>query len=186
MRLPDAGDVAAWEEFVALYGRVLFRVATGRGFQPADADNLVQEVLFAVAKSISKWLERTDRGSFRAWLLTIARHEATDMLSRRGKRAMERNGDVTAEILNASPARCDVSSQLDLEYERAVFQWAAEKVRKAVAENTWRDFWLTHIEGLSIKEAAQILQTRPANVYFGRSRVMARIKETVQQHEEQP
>jgi RNA polymerase sigma-70 factor (ECF subfamily) len=185
LRLPNAGDVAAWEEFVALYGRVLFRVATGRGFQPADADNLVQDVLFAVARSISNWLERSDRGRFRAWLLTIARNEATDMLLRRGARLRGQDGEVAAEILNALPGRSDVASQLDLEYERAVFQWAAERVRKTVAENTWQAFWLTHIEGRSIEEAARSLKTRPANIYFGRSRVMARIKELVQQHEDQ-
>ena len=35
LRLQDADDVAAWEEFVGIYSPVIFRVAAGRGFQSA-------------------------------------------------------------------------------------------------------------------------------------------------------
>ena len=76
LRLQNADDVAAWEEFAQFYGPVISRVAQQRGFQTADAENLIQEVWMAVAKSLSQWLERADRGSFRAWLLRIAQNEA--------------------------------------------------------------------------------------------------------------
>lgn len=69
LRLQNADDLLAWEEFVELYAPVVFRAARARGFQAADADNLVQEVLLAVSQSVTKWLERDDRGSFRKWLL---------------------------------------------------------------------------------------------------------------------
>jgi RNA polymerase sigma-70 factor (ECF subfamily) len=69
LRIQDAEDKAAWDEFATIYGPVVFSVAMSRGFQAADAENLVQEVFLAVANSISNWLERDDRGSFRAWLL---------------------------------------------------------------------------------------------------------------------
>ncbi len=184
LRLQNAGDVTAWDEFVELYGRVLYRTAAVRGLQSADAENLVQEVLFAVARSVSKWLERPDRGSFRAWLLTIARNEAADILERQFIRSAGGENNLSTETLNAVPAPDDISDQLDLEYERVVFQWAAELVRTGVAPQTWQAFWLTHVNGLSIEEAAQQLQTRPANIYFGRSRVMARIKHLVERYEE--
>lgn len=185
LRLRNVDDVAAWDEFVEVYGPVVFRVARGRGFQVADAENLVQEVLFAVAQSIARWLERNDRGSFRAWLLKIARYEAADMLTRRATRSLGQDGNEGERLLNQLPSPDDVSSQLDLAYQKAVFEWAGERVRAAVEEATWQAFWLTHVEGVSIAEAARRLGTRPGNIYFGRSRVMARIKELVQQYEEQ-
>ncbi|MEZ6090452.1 MAG: hypothetical protein R3C05_21010 [Pirellulaceae bacterium] len=40
LRLQIVDDRAAWEEFVGLYGPVVFRVARGRGLQAADADNI--------------------------------------------------------------------------------------------------------------------------------------------------
>ena len=184
LRLQDADDVAAWDEFAAIYGPVLYRVATSRGFQAADAENLTQEVFLAVANAVSTWLEREDRGRFRAWLLRIARNEAVDMLTERATRPLGRDGSEAEHILANMPARDELSSALDLEYERAVFRWAAEQVRDAVAEHTWDAFWLTSVEGLPVTEAAARLNTRPANIYFARSRVMSRIKGLVEQYGE--
>ncbi len=185
LRLQDAEDMAAWDEFATIYGSVVFNVAISKGFQAADADNLVQEVFMAVASSISNWLERDDRGSFRAWLLRIARNAAVDMITQKATRSLGRDGSDAQVHLASLPAPSGLSSALDLEYERTVFQWAAERVRESVAERTWQAFWLTSIEDVSVAEAATQLNTRPGNIYFARSRVMARIKELVQQYQDQ-
>ena len=185
LRLKDAEDVAAWDEFAAIYAPVIFRVATSRGFQAADAENLVQEVFLAVANSVANWLERDDRGRFRAWLLRIARNESIDMLTERATRPLGRDGSTADRDLANLPARDEFSSALDLEYERAVFHWAAEQVRAAVSVQTWDAFWLTSIDGLSVNEVAERLNTRPGNVYVSRSRVMSRVKQLVQEYEDQ-
>ena len=185
LRLKDAEDVVAWDEFAAIYAPVIFRVATSRGFQAADAENLVQEVFLAVANSVASWLEREDRGRFRAWLLRIARNESVDMLTERATRPLGRDGSTADRDLANLPARDEFSSALDLEYERAVFHWAAEQVRAAVSVQTWDAFWLTSIDGLSVNEVAERLNTRPGNVYVSRSRVMSRVKQLVQEYEDQ-
>lgn len=186
LRLQDAEDMAAWDEFSAIYGPVVFNVATSRGFQSADAENLVQEVFMAVASSVSNWLQRDDRGSFRAWLLRIARNAAADMITQKATRSLGLDGsDAQVHVANL-PAPSALSSALDLEYERIVFQWASERVRASVAEHTWQAFWLTSIEEMSVDAAAAQLNTRPGNIYFARSRVMARIKELVQRYQDQP
>jgi RNA polymerase sigma-70 factor (ECF subfamily) len=184
MRLQNAKDVAAWDEFVELYGPVVYRSARRRGLQPADAENLVQQVLLAVTQSVSDWLLRDDRGRFRAWLLCIARNEAVNMLTLRAPRSLEEDGAEAMGKIEESPAFEEISALVDLEYQRAVFRWAAECVQKVVAPNTWQAFWLTHVEDLSIEQAAAKLGTRPGNIHFGRSRVMARIRQLVQQYEE--
>lgn len=185
LRLQDAEDIAAWDEFAAIYGPVVFNVALSRGFQAADAENLVQEVFMAVASSISNWLQRDDRGSFRAWLLRITRNAAVDMITQKATRKLGRDGSKAQAHLANLPAPSELTSALDLEYERMVFQWASERVRDSVAEHTWQAFWLTSVEEFSIEAAATKLNTRPGNIYFARSRVMARIKELVQQYQGQ-
>ncbi|XZE44164.1 RNA polymerase sigma factor [Pirellulaceae bacterium SH467] len=185
LRLQDAEDMAAWNEFAAIYGPVVFNIASSRGFQTADAENLVQEVFMAVANSISNWLQRNDRGSFRAWLLRIARNAAIDMLTQRATRTIGRDDSEAQVYLANLPAPAELSHALDLEYERLVFQWASNRVRESVAEHTWQAFWLTTIDELSIDAAAVRLKTRPGNIYFARSRVMARIKQLVQQYQDQ-
>ncbi|MCA9140154.1 MAG: hypothetical protein KDB00_25455 [Planctomycetales bacterium] len=40
LRLRNPGDVAAWDEFVGLYGPVIYRASRRRGLQAADVDGL--------------------------------------------------------------------------------------------------------------------------------------------------
>lgn len=183
LRLQDADDVAAWDEVVGIYSPVIFRVAVGRGFQAADAENVVQEVLLAVARSVTQWLQRTDRGSFRAWLLRIARNETFDLINARATRTLGADGHAAEQLLADLPVNSDLSSVMDFEYERAVFRWASEQVCDSVAKHTWQAFWLTQVEGLSVDEVSSQLNLRPGNIYFARSRVMARIKELVKRYE---
>lgn len=183
LRLQNADDVAAWDEFAAIYAPVIHRVALARGFQVADADDIVQEVLLSVARSVSAWLERDDRGLFRAWLLRITRNEAVDRLTRRATRKLGSDGESGDRVIAKLTAPNELSRELDHEYEQVVFQWAAAKVRESVAEHTFEAFWLTSVEGLSVEETSKRLGIRPGNIYFARSRVMARLMQLVQQYE---
>ena len=138
----------------------------------------------AVSQSLAKWLERDDRGSFRKWLLALARNHAVDMLTNRATRMLGRNDSEAQRRAVELQAVDEISTLIDLEYERTAFLWAAERVQQVVAEKTWQAFWLTHVEGLAIEQVAKKLDTRPANIYFGRSRVMSRIQELVKQYED--
>ena len=185
LRLPDAADVAAWDEFVAIYGPLVYRMAQRKGLQPADADDLVQEVFTAVARSVSEWLERSDRGLFRAWLLRIARNIAVNFLTRPRHRPIGDGGDDAQDRMAELQApECQLSNEFDLEYRREIFRWAADQVQEIVSDTTWQAFWLTHVDGRSIAEVAEHLGISAGNVYIGRSRVMSRLKELTKQFEE--
>jgi len=184
LRLPDAADVAAWDEVLAIYGPLVYRLALRQGLQPTDAEDLVQEVFTAIARSVSRWIERPDRGKFRAWLLRIARNAAINFLTRRPKGAIGAGGDDAARSMAEIPVPVsELSNQFDLEYRRDAFRWAAERVQESVTEITWRAFWLTQVEGVPITDAARQLGVSVGGVYVARSRVMTRLRELVGQLE---
>lgn len=183
LRIKNADDIAAWDEFASIYSPVIRRVALRQGLQAADSENVIQEVLMSVSRSIDQWQDREDRGSFRAWLLRIARNQAVNVLTRQATRTIGQGGSFADVQLNEIAVSSGLSQQLDLEYHRTVFQWAASQVKEDVAENTWQAFLLTSVEGRSIHEVAHQLDMRPGNIYIARSRVMARIKALVQQYE---
>ena len=54
-RLPDHADRGAWHEFVELYEPLIYGIGRRHGLQPADASDLVQDVLVAVANSIERF-----------------------------------------------------------------------------------------------------------------------------------
>lgn len=181
VRLRDAADVAAWDEFVAIYGPLVHRLAMRQGLQAADADDVVQQVFAAVAQSVHQWLERPQPNRFRSWLLTIARNIAIKTLTRRPHGGVGLGGDAGLNDLVAADG--DVSSHFDIEYRREVYRWAAEQVQNTVTPSTWNAFQLTHIGGVSIAEAAERLSMSVGNIYIARSRIISRLRELAKQFE---
>ena len=183
-RLPDAADVSAWDEFVQIYAPLIYSVARRKGLQPADADDIVQEVLSAVARSVDDWLQKTTRGRFREWLFTIARNTAVNFLTRRKHKPLGHGGSDAASLLLNVQSQDELSAEFDRQYQREIFRWASLKVKDAVTENTWKAFWQTTMEDRSVTDVAIDLQMTPGSIYIAKSRVMAKLRELVQQFQE--
>jgi len=182
LRLPDAADAAAWDEFVGVYSPLVYRMARRHGLQPADAEDLVQEVLAAVSRSVELWLAQSNRGRFRAWLLCIARNITINFLTRPKH---QRLGTGDSNVVHRLAQLQDKSAcEFDLDFRREVFRWAADQVRSTVSETSWSAFWLTSVDGRAIPDVAEQLATSVGAVYVARSRVMARLRARVQRFEE--
>jgi RNA polymerase sigma-70 factor (ECF subfamily) len=186
VRLPDAADVGAWDEFVAIYGPLIRRLALRRGLQSADADDLAQEVFSAVARSIDTWLENPQRGSFRPWLLRIARNLTVNFLTRPKYRVLGTGDSHVARMLGEHPdPQGGEESEFDWEYRRELFRWAAAQVRERVSSATWQAFWLTAVEDEAVRDVAARLNISVGSVYIARSRVMAQLRDVIRTFEEE-
>jgi RNA polymerase sigma-70 factor (ECF subfamily) len=185
LRIRDDHDTAAWQEFLGLYGPVVYRYARKRGLQDADAADLVQDVFRSIAGAIGRWDYNPGRGKFRGWLFTITRNKLFTFLDSRRRRA-NASGDSGSQRLleeQADPS-ADGSAEWDREYERELFARAAEQARNEFSPTTWQAFWQTAIEGKNPKDVARELGSSPGAVYVAKSRVLARLREMVQQLQE--
>jgi RNA polymerase sigma-70 factor (ECF subfamily) len=182
VRIRDPLDAAAWAQFVDVYAPLIYGYARRHGLQDADAADLTQDVLRAVAAAAGRLEYDPRRGSFRGWLFTVVRNDLRTFLDRRRRQERGAGGTDAQHLLDQQPDRGDGPDALwQQEYERRLFRWAAERVRHDVEEKTWQAFWQTAVEGRGAREAAAALGLSVAAVYMARSRVLARLKELVQQ-----
>src|SRR5262245_8405404 len=92
VRIRDARDSEGWSQFVEIYAPLVYGFARRHGLQDADAADVTQDVLRAVARSARRLEYDPRRGSFRGWLFTIVRNELRDFF-RRCQRLGHASGD---------------------------------------------------------------------------------------------
>jgi RNA polymerase sigma factor (sigma-70 family) len=178
LRLSDQQDIAAWDQFVTIYQPLIFRLARSKGFQEADAQDVVQEVMLAVSKSIHRWEPDPSKGRFRDWLFRIARNLMINFLTRRKHKSLgtvESADEMLADLPDPSSS-LEATQEFDLEYRRGIFLLAADRVRAQVRPSTWEAFRLTAIEDFSIAKAARQLGMKEGAVLVARCRVLARMR----------
>jgi RNA polymerase sigma-70 factor (ECF subfamily) len=214
IRIRDAGDREAWQQFVDLYAPLIYGLARKRGLQDADAADVTQEVFRAVANRIARgrkseirgqksgvrdqesgvgnqgsdlWEYDPKRGSFRSWLYTVTRHKISDSLGRKQARG---TGDTATQMFLEEQPETDQADESDWQhkYQQRLFAWAAERIQSEFQESTWKAFWQLAVEGKSGEDVARSLDMSVGAVYVAKSRVLARLKKEIEElnREEEP
>jgi RNA polymerase sigma factor (sigma-70 family) len=110
VRLRDIHDQDAWRLFAGIYAPLVYGFARRHRLQEADAADLTQEVLRAVAERAGQLNYDRRLGSFRGWLFTVAHRKLCDFWTRQ-KRQGRGSGDTDVqELLEDRPARTEPSS----------------------------------------------------------------------------
>ena len=177
-RLLD-NDPEAWRTMVRLYTPLLCHWCARGGVRGADAEDVVQEVLRVAATSLDRFRREREGDSFRAWLRGITRNMLLDHFRRTSRQPQASGGTAGVSQLDEVPdpaataaAEEDPPSELEALRRRAL-----ELVRGQVAEQTWRAFWLTAIEGRSPDALAGELGMSSAAIRQAKSRVLRRLKQ---------
>src|SRR5438309_8393167 len=86
VRIRDAGDGEAWTQFVEIYAPLVYGFARKHRLQDADAADLTQDVLRAVAGAVGRLDYDPQRGSFRSWLFTVVRNKLRNFRANQERR----------------------------------------------------------------------------------------------------
>ena len=84
-RLKDWRDDSSWQEFFDLYWELIYGVARRSGLSDDEAQEVVQETLISVAKHMPAFAYDPALGSFKAWLLNMARWRIIGQFRKRPK-----------------------------------------------------------------------------------------------------
>lgn len=178
LRIRDPQNVVAWDELMAIYRPVIYRLARRKGLLHEDAEDLVQSVFLSVAKAINRWEQGDYQPRFRNWLGKIARNAILNAISR-AKPDRATGTSSVMQTLASLPDDADTYRSFIVECQLEAIRWAAREIQSEFTDATWAIFQATAIGGRPAAEVALVFQRTIGAVYAARCRVAARLREKV-------
>jgi RNA polymerase sigma-70 factor (ECF subfamily) len=173
------GDQAAWERLVNLYTPLVHYWCRRLGVQPADADDVLQEV-FQLAFSRINEFRRTQAGhTLRGWLRGITRNKVLEFYRRSGNQPQAVGGSTIhqriEQIVDSDAALGDEGDEPEVLND--LYFRALELVRHEFEAQTWKAFWRTTVDQQRPVDVAQEIGLTSAAVRMAKSRVLRRVRE---------
>ena len=179
-RLAHEGD-EAWNEFHERYGELIHSFARRRGMQPTDCDDVAQDVLLSLTKTMPGFRYDPTKGKFRSYLKTVTLHAVF-------KRSCQKRGEVNLEHIEQATRVAVGDDAVDAVWEA---EWRQYHLRQALrlieAEFNAADFQAFKgyaIEGGDVRETAEALELTVDQVYQAKSRIMKRLTQFIERQVE--
>jgi RNA polymerase sigma-70 factor (ECF subfamily) len=170
----DTSDAASWRKLVDLYAPLLRTWVRPNVRQPADLEDVVQEVLTHLVRELPRFTHNGRPGSFRVWLraLTVNRLRVYWR-----DRAPACGGDVLERLGQLEDPASLLSRAWDAEHDRHVTETILESIRLEFQSTTWRAFESTVRDGRPTDQVASELGLSPNAVLIAKSRVLKRLRD---------
>jgi RNA polymerase sigma-70 factor (ECF subfamily) len=179
-RLRNRGSERDWGRFVELYRRLIGMWLTRAGVSPSDREDLSQDVLAALLKSVPEFQHNGRAGAFRRWLKTLVIHRVLNYCRGRGRHhavfVSLRDGSESAmnELVIEDRMLTAVWEQ---EHDDFVIKQLMELVSSDFAQTTWLAFQHQVVEGHSAARVAHELGMSVNAALIAKSRVLKRLRE---------
>ncbi len=189
-RLKDWRDQSSWQEFFDIYWKLIYGVARKAGLTEAEAQDVVQETLFSVAKHIPTFKYDPALGSFKGWLLNMTRWRIIDQIRKRGPVAEHRveSGDAsrTATIEKvADPNSPDLDAIWEMDWEKNLLESAMARVKKQIDPQKFQVFDFYVNREWPPEKVAQTFNISINQVYLAKNRVTEMLREEVRRLEQE-
>jgi RNA polymerase sigma-70 factor (ECF subfamily) len=178
-RLRLRPDAESWQRLVDLYAPLVGGWLRAQSVQPADADDLTQEVLGTLVRELPTFRHDLRQGAFRRWLRGIMLNRLRAF--RRARRPVPAGGDPSLEraLDRLEEPDSDLSRRWDEEHDRHVVRRLLQLIEPEFEPATWQAFQLVVLEGKPTREAAAALALTPNAVRIAKSRVLARFRREI-------
>jgi RNA polymerase sigma-70 factor (ECF subfamily) len=176
-RLADGADTGAWREFDERYRELLWRFARSRGLQPADADDVAQEVLHALTKRLPTFAYDPAKGRFRDYLKTSAANGVWRKLRELGGAPLATGGDDSPPDVAVSDD--GVERAWEAEWRQYHLRLAMARVRSEFSAQDVAAFEAYAAGSRAASDVAATLGLSVDQVYQAKSRILRRLKAVI-------
>jgi len=196
-RLKNWDDQESWRQFFDTYWRLIYGVAIKSGLTHPEAQDVVQETVMSVCKSMQNFKADPAYGSFKAWLLNLTRWRITDQFRKRrpavntreepptsGSESSESEATPTAvQEQVPDPSGNVLEAIWNDEWEKHIVDAALEKVKQQSSAKHYQIFFLQAIKQIPSAKVAKTLNVNVDQVYLIKHRLTKIFEEALKELE---
>jgi len=178
-------DRRHWQDFHRTYSKLIYGFARRAGLSDAEANDALQETLLTVARRADGFHYDPARGSFKGWLLQIARWRVADQFQKRlPSQPHLHNGHDTARTATIAraidPAGPELEAVWNTEWHRNLIDTALRRVKQKVSPRQYQIFDCYVVKEWPAQRVQRDLGVNLAQVYLAKHRVAALLKKELE------
>jgi RNA polymerase sigma-70 factor (ECF subfamily) len=185
-RLKNWDDHDSWKVFFDTYWRLIYNAALRSGLTDAEAQDVVQETVISVSKSLAQSAYDPKKGSFKTWLMRLTGWRIVGQLRKRrpgGKYCNQgTDADDQTDLIEKIPdeAISVLESHWDEEWESNLMETAIRRVKSKVDPKQYQIFDLYARKNWPVGKVANDLKITRARVYLAKHRVSNSLKKEIE------
>ncbi len=177
-QIRQSPDADSWNRLVDLYAPLIRVWLRTYDVQDSDANDLVQEVLLAVSKDLSKFDHGGQPGAFRGWLKTILVNRLRKFWRARDRHPRAHGGsNIDARLAQLDDPASEISKIWNRQHDQYVLRQLLDLTEPHFAPKTWKAFCRVALEGAKPEAVAQELEISLNAVFLAKSRVLRRLRQ---------
>jgi RNA polymerase sigma factor (sigma-70 family) len=189
-RLKNWTDDESWREFFGIYRKLIFSMAARSGLSAQESEEVVQETVISVAKTIPDFEYDPARCSFKSWLRHLAQKRIADHFRKQSREptmkflspdgtgktsALERVPDANAAGLDALWEEA---------WQKELLNAAIIRVKNQVSAGQYQIFDFYVLKKMPVEKVAEALGTNTARIYLAKHRITKLLKKEIHRLEE--
>ena len=184
-RLKDWQDETSWKVFFDTYWKLIYNAAIKAGLSDAEAQDVVQETVISVFKTIPGFQYKAAGGSFKHWLLQLTAWRIGDQFRNRqrnitpAKQLADSSGRTATLDGVPDPAGSKLEAIWDDEWEQNLINAATDRVKRAVDPKQYQIFDLYVVKNWPARKVASTLKINLGRVYLAKHRIGTMIKKEI-------
>ena len=184
-RLKDWNDQESWKVFFDTYWKLIYNAAVKAGLNDAEAQDVVQETVISVLKSMPSFEYDAEKGSFKTWLLRLTCWRVVDQLRKRQREINQRKPGTSTATKTATvervadPVGLKLEATWNEEWEQNLMEAALERVKRKVDPKQYQVFDLCVVKEWPVARVARALKVNRGRVYLAKHRINNLIKQEI-------
>lgn len=176
-RLKQWEDHPSWREFYDIYHDLIRRFALKAGLKEDEAEEVVQETMLSLAKTMPTFEYRPAECSFKTWLLHLTRKRIADQFRKRSRELPQHHpaNQETQRTGTVERVPDPTSSALDRlweeEWENNLMTAALDRLRRQTKPKQFQIYYLHVVRKLSSAEVATALGVNAGQIYLTKHRL---------------